>query len=209
MGLPAYPPDWATTWKNVQQGLKQAYTGAQSRVRYAAIRAASLVLGAEQGARIVIDPTGGVGAAPAIIFRPQEGNKVATLLATSAQYADEVTVGILGGVNNADTCYGEVTVGGGIIRLAIRDSGSHQIIRNVDVAEDYVSIGSPTDSGRAYVYVNDDTLFAQAADGGTVNIQGNGGRIVIGDDGGIGLYAADNGAFLEMHPSSATVTKNW
>lgn len=164
MGLPAYPPDWATTWQNVQRGLKQAYTGAQSRVRYAAIRAASLVLGAEQGARIVIDPTGGDASAPAIIFRPQTGSKVAVLEATSAQYADEVTVILRGGVNNGETVYTEITMGGGLIRCAVKDAGSGQIVRSVDITEDYISLGVPV-GGKPYIWVSEtDGVLLRSAD---------------------------------------------
>jgi len=156
VGLPAYPPDWATTWKNVQQGLKAAYTGAQSRVRYAAIRAASLVLGAEQGARITIDPRGGDASAPSITFRPQTGSKVATLQATSAQYADEVTVILRGGVDKSETAYTEVTMGGGIIRCAIRDAGSGQVIRSMEVTKDYAALGRVGQSGEPSIWIDDD-----------------------------------------------------
>lgn len=199
MGLPAYPPDWATTMKEVQKGLKAAMTSAQTRVRYAAIRASRLIIGPQQGARIEIDPSGGPNGAPSITFRPQQGSKVATMIATSDTWPDEVTVVLRGGTNNQDSVYTQVTMGGGIARLSVHDAGDGSILRVVDVTEDYASIGAPSDSDRPYVYTTDDS----------VELNANGGRIVIASDGGIGLYTAGTGgAFLEMSPSG-TVNKNW
>ncbi|MEE2041288.1 hypothetical protein Q8791_29090 [Nocardiopsis sp. CT-R113] len=46
MPRPAYPPDWSSTVRGLQNGVKAAYTAAQTRVRYSAIRAASILIGA-------------------------------------------------------------------------------------------------------------------------------------------------------------------
>ncbi|WP_017556129.1 hypothetical protein [Nocardiopsis baichengensis] len=39
---PAYPPDWERSWKDIRRRARQAYTAAQSRVRFAAIKAARI-----------------------------------------------------------------------------------------------------------------------------------------------------------------------
>lgn len=72
MPRPAYPPDWSSTIRGLQTGLRRAYTAAQTRIRYAAIRAASIILGEENSNRITIDPDPG-GIAPRITVNTASG----------------------------------------------------------------------------------------------------------------------------------------
>jgi len=100
MPRPAYPPDWSSMIRGLQTGLRRAYTAAQTRVRYAAIRAASIVVGEANSTTISIDPRPGGGELPRLRFTSPSRVGHADLAATAA--GDAEIGSVLNSVRDAD-----------------------------------------------------------------------------------------------------------
>lgn len=72
MPRPTYPADIGETIRSIRQTARDAWTGAQSRARYAVIRAAGIIIGERPGQWIGIDP-GTTGGAARIRLATQTG----------------------------------------------------------------------------------------------------------------------------------------
>lgn len=100
MPRPAYPPDWSGMIRGLQTSVKRAYTAAQTRVRYAAIRAAAIVVGEANSTTITIDPRPGGGELPRLRFTSPSRVGHADLAVSAAGDAEIGTV--LNSVRDAD-----------------------------------------------------------------------------------------------------------
>ncbi|MBB6173713.1 hypothetical protein HNR23_003773 [Nocardiopsis mwathae] len=95
MPIPAYPPDWSSAWSGLQKRLRTARTAAQSRVRFAAVRAAGILVGGggslqvagrrEQDRMLHVGSDDEGGGARLWLGRPRDGSAVLDLRAAEGE----------------------------------------------------------------------------------------------------------------------------
>ncbi|MBB6173714.1 hypothetical protein HNR23_003774 [Nocardiopsis mwathae] len=95
MMAPAYPPDWSSRWNELQRKARTAYTAAQSRVRFAAVRAAGILVGGggslqvagrrEQDRMLHVGSDDEGGGARLWLGRPRDGSAVLDLRAAEGE----------------------------------------------------------------------------------------------------------------------------
>lgn len=158
-GTPPYPGDWATKFKALEAKVQAAFTAAQSRVKFAKILAAALIVGADGGRRIVINPED-LGANVSIRFYP-EG--VAEDYAEILGRPDPDSPGFTRLVINTPmtALSGQIRVDKDNLRMATYDATNTSDGGMIDITRTFVDVGFP------YTAI---TAFTQYTPDGRVNI---------------------------------------
>ncbi|WDZ91136.1 hypothetical protein [Nocardiopsis sp. HUAS JQ3] len=154
MPRPAYPPDWSTTVRGLQAGVRAAYTAAQTRVRYAAIRTASIIIGPQVGAQITIDPgDDSAGVLPHVRIASAGGDGFlvgqadSVGLGSALRTTDDHEFGGISVGGGAESAYVRAIVtegGAGRARMELRADGAHlYAIGEAEIRSGYAGGSSP------------------------------------------------------------------
>lgn len=134
MPKPNYPDDAGRTLNRINSRAREAWTAAQSRTRYAVIRAASIIVGAATGNRITIQPDV-QGTTPRIEVQTSQG--VMSLLAVGDTIA--LVTGIDPGAD--DVTYVGIS-SDGVAEMAAYSAGSR--IGSVRMSDEWVRLEHTT-----------------------------------------------------------------
>ncbi|GAA1994429.1 hypothetical protein GCM10009799_20680 [Nocardiopsis rhodophaea] len=119
MPRPLYPSDIGGRIRRLEDRTREAWTAAQSRARFAAIRAASIVIGTATGNQITIDPDSS-GAEPRIRFTLPDSAGTARLSATLDGTDPVIALAVY---DSADTLRSGIRAGPDGARITAYDTG--------------------------------------------------------------------------------------
>ncbi|GAA2618706.1 hypothetical protein SMC26_40265 [Actinomadura fulvescens] len=156
MGTPNYPADWAGELNRIKGGVKDALTAARTRVKFARIAAAELVVGVLTGRRIVINPEG--SSRPIIRFYPDDGTDYAEIWGRTNPDDPAITRLLINTAADA-VGYSQVRVDRDRLYLSLFDAENAPAGGAVNLTRDRVDLG--------FVYTPTQARFAFDKDGFT------------------------------------------